>query len=153
MPREGRKGKNRMNTLFDMTPWGLLHDLLNIDTDQLNRVWKNLECRAAGRFPPVNVFTDDDAIRLEVLLPGRTAKDVDLTIEDDAIVLADHPAEPEAKDGKPAEKRAPAWIRKLDLPFRVDEAKATASFKDGILRVGLPKKVEAPAHRIAIACG
>ena len=142
-----------MNTLFDMTPWGFLHDLLNIDTDQFHRVWKNLECRAAGRFPPVNVFTDDDAIRLEVLLPGRTAKDVDLTIEDDAIVLADHPAEPEAKDGKPAEKRAPAWIRKIELPFRVDEAKATASFKDGILRVGLPKKVEAPAHRIAIACG
>ena len=142
-----------MNTLFDMAPWGLLHDLLDIDTDQFHRVWKNLECRAAGRFPPVNVFTDDDAIRLEVLLPGRTAKDVDLTIEDDAIVLADRPADPETKDGKPAEKRAPAWIRKLDLPFRVDEAKATASFKDGILRVGLPKKVEAPAHRSAIACG
>ncbi len=141
-----------MNEIFDMTPWGLLHDLLNIDTDQLHRVWKNLECRAAGRFPPVNVFADDDAVRLEVLLPGRTAKDVDLTIEDDAIVLADHPAEPEAKDGKPAEKRAPAWVRKIQLPFRADEAKAAASFKDGILRVDLAKKIETPAHRIKIEC-
>ena len=141
-----------MNEIFDMTPWGLLHDLLNIDTDQFNHVWKNLECRAAGRFPPVNVFADDDAVRLEVLLPGRTAKDVDLTIEDDAIVLADHPAEPEAKDGKPAEKRAPAWVRKIQLPFRADEAKAAASFKDGILRVDLAKKVETPAHRIKIEC-
>ena len=141
-----------MNEIFDMSPWGLLHDLLNIDTDQFHRVWKNLECRAAGRFPPVNVFADDDAVRLEVLLPGRTAKDVDLTIEDDAIVLADHPAEPEAKDGKPAEKRAPAWVRKIQLPFRADEAKAAASFKDGILRVDLAKKVETPAHRIKIEC-
>lgn len=141
-----------MNEIFDMTPWGLFHDLLNIDTDQLHRVWKNLECRAAGRFPPVNVFADDDAVRLEVLLPGRTAKDVDLTIEDDAIVLADHPAEPEAKDGKPAEKRAPAWVRKIQLPFRADEAKAAASFKDGILRVDLAKKIETPAHRIKIEC-
>lgn len=141
-----------MNSIFDMTPWGLLHDLLNIDADQFNHVWKNIESRVSGRFPPVNVFTDDDAIRLEVLLPGRTAKDVDLTIEDDSIVLADHPAEPEAKDGRPAEKREPAWIRKIALPFRVDEAKATASFKDGILRVGLAKKVETPAHRIKIEC-
>ena len=141
-----------MNEIFDMSPWGLLHDLLNIDTDQFHRVWKNLECRAAGRFPPVNVFADDDAVRLEVLLPGRTAKDVDLTIEDDAIVLADHPAEPEAKDGKPAEKRAPAWVRKIQLPFRADEAKAAASFKDGILRIDLAKKVETPAHRIKIEC-
>ena len=142
-----------MNEIFDMSPWGLLHDLLNIDTDQFHRVWKNLECRAAGRFPPVNVFADDDAVRLEVLLPGHTAKDVDLTIEDDAVVLADRPAEPEAKDGKPAERRAPAWVRKIQLPFRADETKATASFKDGILRVDLAKKVETPAHRIAIACG
>ena len=141
-----------MNEIFDMSPWGLLHDLLNIDTDQFHRVWKNLECRAAGRFPPVNVFADDDAVRLEVLLPGRTAKDVDLTIEDDAIVLADHPAEPEAKDDKPAEKRAPAWVRKIQLPFRADEAKAAASFKDGILRVDLAKKIETPAHRIKIEC-
>lgn len=141
-----------MKTIFDMSPWGLLHDLLNIDADQFNHVWKNLENRAAGRFPPVNVFTDDDAIRLEVLLPGRTAKDVDLTIEDEDVVLADRPAEPEAKDGKPAEKRAPAWIRKISLPFRVDEAKATASFKDGILRVGLPRKVETATHRIKIEC-
>ena len=116
-----------MNEIFDMTPWGLLHDLLNIDTDQFNHVWKNLECRAAGRFPPVNVFTDDDAIRLEVLLPGRTAKDVDLTIEDDAIVLADHPAEPEAKDGKPAEKRAPAWVRKAWTKRRRPPPSRTAS--------------------------
>lgn len=141
-----------MNTIFDMTPWGLLHDLLNIDTDQFHHVWKNLESRAAGRFPPVNVFTDDNAIRLEVLLPGRTAKDVDLTIEDEGVALADHPAETEPKDGRPAGKPAPAWIRKIALPFRVDEAKATASFKDGILRVDLPKKVEPPAHRINIEC-
>ena len=141
-----------MNTLFDMTPWGLLHDLLNIDTDQFHHVWKNLENRAAGRFPPVNVFTDDSAIRLEVLLPGRTAKDVDITIENAAVVLADHPAEPDAKDGA-SEHRNPAWIRKIELPFRVDETKASAAFRDGILRVDLPKKVEVPAHRIAIACG
>ena len=141
-----------MNTLFDMTPWGLLHDLLNIDTDQFHHVWKNLENRAAGRFPPVNVFTDDSAIRLEVLLPGRTAKDVDLTIENAAVVLADHPAEPDAKDGA-SEHRNPAWIRKIELPFRVDETKASATCRDGILRVDLPKKVEVPAHRIAIACG
>ena len=137
-----------MDTIFDMAPWGLLHDFLNLDADRFHNVWKHLESRAAGRFPPVNAYADEDAVRLEVLLPGKTAKDVDLTIEDDALVLADRPAEP--TDG--AAKRDPAWVRKIALPFRVDEAKANAAFKDGILRIGLPKKVEAPAHRIAIAC-
>ena len=107
-----------MNTIFDVTPWGLLHDLLNIDTDQFHNVWKNLECRATGRFPPVNVFTDDDAIRLEVLLPGRTAKDVDLTIEDDDIVLADRPAEPETNEAQSPFAAIEAGFKSMGLALK-----------------------------------
>lgn len=136
-----------MNTLFDITPWGLLQDLLNVDGDRFDRVWKNLENRASGRFPPVNVFADDNAAILEVLLPGKTAQDVDLSIEGATVQVSDRPAAP---DGDVAKRPAPAWARKIELPFRIDETKASAAFKDGVLRVELPKKVELPAHRIEI---
>ncbi len=135
-----------MSTIFDMTPWGILQDLLNVDGTRFNRVWKDLENRASGRFPPVNVFTDDDAAIVEVLLPGKTAKDVDLTIDGAEVTIADRPAEP----AEGAAKASPAWKRSLELPFRIDEAKATAAFKDGVLRVELPRKVEIPTHRIEI---
>ena len=136
-----------MNTFFEATPWGLLQDLLNVGTDRFDRVWKNLECRAAGRFPPVNVFTDENAAFVEVLLPGKTAKDVDLTIENATVTVSDNPAQPE-KEG--AAKAEPAWKRSIELPFRIDSGTASAEFRDGILRIRLPRKVEVAAHKIEI---
>ena len=125
-----------MNTLINMNPWSFLDDLLNANS----RAFKSIRARAAGRFPPVNVLMDDDALIIDVELPGKTAKDVELTLEPQAVTIADKPAEGEA-----------AWRRRLELPFRVNADKANAKFTNGILRVELPKAESTAARRIAIA--
>ena len=132
-----------MNTLINMDPWSFLDDMLNVG----GNVFRNMRARAAGRFPPVNVFLDDNAMIVDLQLPGKTAKDVDLTLEAQAIVIADKPAEP--TDG--AERKAPAWGRRVELPFRVDASKANAKFENGILRIELPKSETDGVRRIAIA--
>lgn len=132
-----------MNTLINMDPWSFLDDILNVG----GNVFRNMRARAAGRFPPVNVFLDDNAMIVDLQLPGKTAKDVDLTLEAQAIVIADKPAE--AADG--AERKAPAWSRRVELPFRVDASKANAKFENGILRIELPKSETDGVRRIAIA--
>ena len=136
-----------MNTLMNMDPWAFLDDL--IDTG--NRTFRNMRARAAGRFPPVNVLLDDTAAIIDLELPGKTAKDVELSLEPQAVVIAGRPSETaEPETGKPRETR-PAWSRRIELPFRVDSEKANAKFTDGILRVELPK-ADAPAVKhIAIA--
>ena len=136
-----------MNTLMNIDPWALLDDL--IDTG--NRTFRNMRARAAGRFPPVNVLLDDTAAIIDLELPGKTAKDVELSLEPQAVVIAGRPGETaEPETGKPRETR-PAWSRRIELPFRVDSEKANAKFTDGILRVELPK-ADAPAVKhIAIA--
>ena len=136
-----------MNTLMNIDPLAFLDDL--IDTG--NRAFRNMRARAAGRFPPVNVLLDDTAAIIDLELPGKTAKDVELSLEPQAVVIAGRPAETaDAETGKPHETR-PAWSRRIELPFRVDADKANAKFTDGILRVELPK-ADAPAvKRIAIA--
>ena len=78
-----------MNTLTELNPWNLLDTLL----DTNNRVFRNVCTRAAGRFPPVNVYLDDNATIIDVELPGKAAKDVDLTLESQAVVIADKPAD------------------------------------------------------------
>jgi len=136
-----------MNTLINMNPWRLLDELLDTDS----RTFRSMSARAAGRFPPVNVFLDDDAVIIDVELPGKTAKDIDLALEPQAVVLSDKPAETtDAESGKPAET-TPAWSRRLELPFRVDADKANAKFSDGILRIELPKAEKSGVRRIAIA--
>lgn len=130
-----------MNTMINMDPWGLLDAMLGV-----SEACKRVKARAAGRFPPVNVFLDDNAAILDLELPGKTAKDIDLTLEAQAVVIADKPALDE--NGKPG---TPAWRRRLELPFRVDAEKANAKFTNGILRIELPKAETAGVHRIAIA--
>ena len=129
-----------MNTLIDMNPWNWLDALF----DANNRITRTMRARAAGRFPPVNVFLDDNAILLDLQLPGKTAKDVTLTLEPQAVVIADKPA---AVDGKEVQ---PAWSRRLDLPFRVNADKANAKFTNGILRIELPKEDATGVKHIAI---
>lgn len=136
-----------MNTLMNIDPWSFLDDLL----DTSSRTFRAVRARAAGRFPPVNVLLDDTAIIIDLELPGKTAKDVDLSLEPQAVVVADRPAgTTDAETGKTT-TASPAWSRRLELPFRVDADKANAKFTNGILRIELPKAEAAGVHRIAIA--
>jgi len=132
-----------MNTLINMDPWGFLDELLDTGSKTL----RSVRARAAGRFPPVNVFLDDTAVRIDLELPGKTANDVDLTLEAQAVVVADRPTEPTA-EGEP--KPASAWSRRIELPFRIDAEKANARFVNGILAIELPKAETSVARKIAI---
>ncbi len=134
-----------MNTLLDMNPWRFLNDLLDADS----RAFKSVKARAAGRFPPVNIFLDDDAIIIDLELAGKTGKDVNLTLEPQAITVADKPAETKDSSGKVVETR-PAWSRRIELPFRVNAEKVNAKFADGILRIELPKADAVGVRHIAI---
>ena len=135
-----------MNTLMNIDPWGFLDDLL----DTGSRTLRTMRARAAGKFPPVNVYLDDTAVIIDMELPGRTAKDVSLSLEPQAVVIADRPAETaDGTTGKPAETQ-PAWSRRLELPFRVDAEKANAKFENGILRIELPKAEKTGIRHIAI---
>ena len=135
-----------MNTALYMNPLSILDEIFNTD----NRAFRTVRARVTGRFPPVNVFLDENAIIVDVELPDKTAKDVSLTLESQAVVIADRPANQDA-DGKPVEGQTPKWSRRLELPFRVDEAKANAKFRDGILRIELPRADAVGVRKIAIA--
>ncbi len=135
-----------MNTMLNINPWSVLSELLDADS----RAFKSMSARAAGRFPPVNVYINDNTIIVDLELPGRTAKDVELSLEPQTITIADKPAETtDVSSGKSAEAH-PAWSRRLELPFRVDADKSNAKFTDGILRIKLPRAENTGIRHIAI---
>lgn len=138
-----------MNTLMNMNPWNILADFLDVDS----RAFRNAQAHAAGRFPPVNVYLDDHAVLVDVELPGRTAKDVSLALEPQAVTIAEKRAAVEtAADGTAMEaETTPRWSRRIELPFRVDVDKANAKFQNGILRIELPKQDAPAVRRIEIA--
>ncbi len=135
-----------MNTMMTFDPWRIFDEFMDAATP----AFRTVRARAAGRFPPLNVYQDEDAVALELQLPGKTAKDVELTLEPQAVVIADKPATPE-KTEPTAETPRPAWSRRVELPFRVDANKANAKFTNGILHIELPRAENTGVRRIAIA--
>lgn len=135
------------------------------DIDRLfNRSFADmLDGRMMRRFEEDNAFTGaqrmnliDKGENLEFVaeLPGVNEKDMNLIVHNDTLTLSakrtvEHPKE---NSLYLAERGNYEVQRSIALPSRVDADKAAASFKNGILRVVLPKAPENQPKQIAISC-
>lgn len=103
--------------------------------------------------PASNVYEDEQGFHVEVAVPGMQANDIEIVAEDGVLTLKG-----ERKNGAEASERTYlmrelGWgnfSRSFALPSNVDQSQASASYKDGILYVTLPKREEAKPRRITI---
>ena len=128
-------------TFYNLSPWNILSDMITYDRP-FEGLFRTMANRAEGRFPPVNCFAGDHAFVLDIQMPGRKPSDVDIHLEPQAVVI----------EGRSAEgSTQPAFKRRFELEFPVDTEQTKASFKNGILRVELPKAAQAVPKKIEIA--
>lgn len=111
----------------------------------------------AGRFfsPSMDVVENDKALEVTTELPGMSDKDVEVTIVDNMLTIrGEKKAETkeEKDDYHMIERSYGSFKRSLRLPFDVSVDKIEAQFKDGVLKVVLPKppEVEAKTQKVAI---
>ncbi len=110
----------------------------------------------AGVFPPVNVSHDHDNIYVTAEIPGVPAESLDITVEDDTLVIrGERRPEPEAEKVSyhRREREMGAFSRSITLPARVAADKTTASVKDGVLKLVLPKAEDVKPKRVDIQVG
>ena len=112
--------------------------------------------------PRVDVKEEDNAYTLEMELPGRTEKDVNIELDHDNLTIASKVEETketkEDKKDKKAkyilkERRSTSFERRFTLPADVDAESIKANFKNGILTINMTKKaIAAPKHIAIEAC-
>lgn len=76
-------------------------------------------------------------------LPGVNKDNIELNVDDKSIELKVENKDEkkhEEKDRKFYSYSMQRFYRKINLPKEVDSSKATAEYKDGILRIEMPKK-------------
>ncbi|HEX4448170.1 MAG TPA: Hsp20/alpha crystallin family protein [Polyangiaceae bacterium] len=106
-------------------------------------------------WPAVNISETKEAYVVRAEVPGLAEGEVTVQIEDDALLVSGERKTP-APEGYQVHvrERAPfALGRKLPLPGRVDAGAVTATMKDGILVVTLPKSGDALPRQIAVKAG
>tara|TARA_R110001583_G_scaffold46933_7_gene147063 strand:- start:1296 stop:1802 length:507 start_codon:yes stop_codon:yes gene_type:complete len=88
------------------------------------------------------VFDDDDKIVVRLEAPGLEKSDFDLEVLDNYLVVrGEKQIERERNDGHyhVTECAYGSFERAIPLPDEVDSAKARANYKQGVLRIELPK--------------
>lgn len=91
-------------------------------------------------WPYVEIGETDKDIRVTAELPGLDEKDVELTVEEGVLILrGEKRAEVEDKDRGYSERSYGRFERRIGLPRDVDRDRVTATFKNGILTVLLPR--------------
>jgi HSP20 family protein len=91
-------------------------------------------------WPHVEVVDRDKEVRVTAELPGLDEKDVEIRVEDDMLVLrGEKRSEFDDKERHYSERYYGRFERHVALPAEVDDARANATFRNGVLSVTLPK--------------
>jgi HSP20 family protein len=86
-------------------------------------------------------------------LPGMDMKDIDITFTDGLLTVKGEKKqekEEKDKDYHRIERRYGSFQRSFRVPQKVDTNKIEASYKDGILKLVLPKAEESRAKKIKV---
>lgn len=98
------------------------------------------------RVPATNIREREDDYVIEVAAPGMDKSDFQVNVEDQVLTIGYEREEKEEKvedDYTHREFGYNAFRRSFTLPKSVDGDKVSATYKDGVLYVNLPKKEEA----------
>ena len=142
--------------------WTPQRDLMAV-RDEMNRVLNEVFGRGANDesawfsgawSPPVDIYETDEALVMKAELPGFSKDDISIELKENTLVIkGERKHEDEVKEGNyhRKERMYGAFQRSFMLPATVDREKVSASYKDGILELRLPKAVEAQPKRIAVS--
>lgn len=95
-----------------------------------------------GFTPTVDIVENDKEVAVTAELPGLDEKDIQINIHDDVLTIrGEKKAEHEQRDAEHyvMECSYGAFSRAIPLPAEVDDSKAEAVFKKGVLKIRLPK--------------
>jgi len=131
---------------------------LRKDMDHLfNRVWSGF---GISRFPEeimgmpsIDLSETKDTVTVTADLPGISPEDLNITLTEDRLTIRGKKAE-ESVDEDPyyhrVERRFGSFSRALRLPCKVRKEDVKATYKDGTLRIEMPKCTPDKPHKVKV---
>ncbi len=133
-------------------------DFDNFFDDFLSRRWPrlmdwNFPISVEKSFPKVDVIEHDNEIEVQAALPGVKKEDLNVEINNQSISIRAATKEEEKKEeGKYFRREISRgeFQRTFSLPTDVDSENVKAEFKDGILKISIPKTEKCKRKSIEI---
>lgn len=141
--------------------WGSLDQLTNL-RDEINRLFEfpfgngGRESEFFGWTPSVDVYEDKDRVMVKAELPGMKKEDIEISLHQGNLIISGErkfEAQDDGGETSRSERFFGRFQRALELPKPVDGNNVTATYKDGILTVTLPKTEESKPKQISVKAG
>ena len=120
---------------------------------EMNRLFGGFTAATARDFPPINIWLGQNSVVVTAELPGVTAADVNLSLQEDVLTLhgqREPKTQQENVNWQRRERAYGTFSRAVQLPFRVDPDKVQARFDNGILEIELERLEADRPKKIAI---
>jgi len=143
----------------ELSTWPTFGRLSNL-RDELDTLfelpfWSNFGRQTqlfSGWTPALDLYENNDNLIAVVELSGMRKEDIEISLHDGMLTIGGE-RKSETREGDKAE-RTERYIgkfrRSITLPTRVDANKVSATYKDGILTITLPKAEEAKPKQIQV---
>ncbi len=128
--------------------------------DEVNRLLEGTlgvsgEVGALGGWaPPLDLYQDKDHLYVKIELPGMKKEEIELSLYEGVLTIAGERKQ-ESKSGEGKSLREERFYgrfqRSVTLPAEVDAEKISATYRDGILEVTLPKSEAAKPKQIEVS--
>ena len=96
--------------------------------------------------PAVNIITSEDQFDIELATPGNKKADFQIEVEDDVLIISSETVSQSGDTETSYERKEfgyNSFQRSFNIPESVNTDKISATYKEGVLTVSLPKKEEA----------
>lgn len=105
--------------------------------------------------PPVDIVEDDAGITVYADLPGVPKDKLSVRADSESLTIEGEISlgVPEKMEAVLAEIQAPRYRRSFALSRELDTEKSEAAFKDGVLKLRIPKVEHAKPRRIEVKVG
>jgi HSP20 family protein len=95
-----------------------------------------------GAYPKVNIYEYDDKVGIVAEIPGLDKSNVSVEVEEDVLIISGDKHGFDSDGGKciTRELKQSAFTRSFNLGEYLDGGNVSATFKDGMLSISIPKK-------------
>jgi HSP20 family protein len=102
--------------------------------------------------PNIEISETDKAIEVSAEMPGLERKDVEISIEDDALTIRGEKKIEENKDKnvQHSERSYGVFLRVLQLPPSIDPSSVQATMSNGVLKITIPKPAKSEPKKIEV---
>lgn len=124
--------------MSNLTKWDPFAELSALQKQFFGDNWMSLQ--KSVNIPTTDVYTKDNALVIEAHLPNFERKDINIQIDEGAMIISAerHEKEEDKTKNYVVRESSSSFYRRIAMPKRAESDKVEANLDEGVLKVNVP---------------